>query len=324
MLGALAFLCVSIASVQCDLDERSLTGQQRHEILIEANNGISLPDHRSQVHDKTRHKPANTEQTAAQSEILNTLESKSKRIVGGKFSKPHVYPWLVGIKLRGRQSCGGSIIAPQWILTAAHCIFDPHGKPVKASDLTVVVGDFSQAKKEKNEKNVTVSEATQHEKYTPGKPDSDFDIALLKLSQLLVYNEDVRSIKIAKAVPEGGTNCVVAGWGKYNSRNNVGGLVQKEVTLPIISNSACQKIPIMNGHPLSENAFCAVISAGGKDTCPGDSGGPLFCKIGKGEFEQAGIVSFGSSNCAEKNGVGVYQAPGRYLTWIRTKTGANL
>jgi len=274
MRGVLAFLCLSVVLVQCDLEERSL----------------------------------------------------EKRIVGGQFSKPHAYPWLVGIKLNGKHICGGSIIAQQWILTAAHCLFDGSGKPWLVSDLSVAVGDFSQSVKEENEKNITVAQAIHHEQYTPAKSDSDFDVALLKLSEKLVFNKDVKSIKIAAAIPAAGTNCIVSGWGKYNSKKIVGGLVQKEVTLPILSTDTCKKIRVMKSHALSANMFCAIVSTGGKDTCPGDSGGPFFCKDGDGEgvFEQVGIVSFGSTNCAEPNGVGVYQAPGHFLAWLRTKTGVNL
>ena len=58
------------------------------------------------------------------------------RVVNGQDASPHSWPWQISLRVRGRHICGGSLIRPDWILTAAHCVF----RNPNPSGYTVVVG----------------------------------------------------------------------------------------------------------------------------------------------------------------------------------------
>ncbi len=208
------------------------------------------------------------------------------------------------------QECGGSLIAPDWIVTAAHCLVDRSASEVLiyegSYDLTTGTGGSIRA----------VAAFVIHPDYDPVSMDSD--IALIKL------NESATSpvINIFPGTPPLGTdaapNAWAAGWGVVEVATDTTDAlytdILQEVQLPLIANSTCNS---SHDGGITNNMLCAGYLLGGKDSCQADSGGPLIVN-NSGELELIGITSFGTG-CAEPGLYGVYTRLSQFEAWINAE-----
>lgn len=96
------------------------------------------------------------------------------------------------------------------------------------------------------------------------------------------------------------------------------------VRLPILPNSQCQQMFLSAGHvkAIRDTFVCAGYTDGGKDSCEGDSGGPLMVQK-NGRWQLVGTVSHGIK-CAEPNLPGVYMRTSAYRPWIDNVIGKRL
>ncbi|MBX5201611.1 trypsin-like serine protease [Rhizobium sp. NZLR1] len=259
------------------------------------------------------------------------------RVIGGQAAKKGEWPWQVKIlapdpEQRGRFGghCGGSLIAPRWILTAAHCVTSGRSgkQDLFARDLLIVEG------KSKIDKVISVD--------GPDKPGlavedvvihEDFDrkvfandIALIKLAEPAVSRPAVLASAGDDEVEAAGHMAVVTGWG-YTKADH--GWDDKylptelqEVELPIVPREDCRaayRDSSMRMNPIDERNVCAGYAEGGKDACQGDSGGPLVAQRPDKSWIQLGIVSWGAG-CAEAKHYGVYTRVAAFRDWIAAKT----
>jgi secreted trypsin-like serine protease len=262
------------------------------------------------------------------------LHANTPRIIGGADASIEDYSWQVALvsgtsDLYNSQSCGGSLVHPQWVLTAAHCVTDEvNGEPVLNNSITDVVVGITDLDNRTGAQIIAVDTITFHPSYTPAtaEPDSnvDFnnDLALIRLStpvNLETCGERCSVIPLISLSNEDdlmstGTAAFVSGWGNQSTTIN-----DFPTQLQAAQISIMDCLGPDSGYQsgdITANMICAgVPSTFAKDTCQGDSGGPMVVENGTG-FIQVGIVSFGEG-CAVPDFPGVYTRVARYSTWIR-------
>ncbi|XP_075687740.1 serine protease 33-like [Rhinoderma darwinii] len=248
----------------------------------------------------------------------------SGRIVGGTDALDGEWPWQVALLYYKQNAwylhCGGSLIASQWVLTAAHC-FDSDSY---IGNYNVQLGSYKLQVINSNEASYGLSSVVINYLYT-GKAASRGDIALLRLSSPVNYTKYIMPICLpaASVTFPCGMECWVTGWGSiYSGVNLPFPMTLQKVKLPLIDYKTCNSMYHVNSLTSSfvtlvyDTMICAGYGKGMKDSCQGDSGGPLVCKV-NGAWYQPGIVSWGEG-CALPNRPGVYTLVTAYQSWIRS------
>lgn len=236
-------------------------------------------------------------------------------IVGGRNARQGELPWQVSVRYYNSHFCGGIIMNDQWIITAAHCV-----KGDRPSTLRVVVGEHDRSRSSSASRVIHgVSGIFVHEQYDTAAS-YDADIALLKLSSRINFNDDVQP-----ACPPQRNNLyvgdvsTVSGWGALRSGSNSLPSILQTVNVPVTSNQVCRNVM---RNTITEGMVCAGnIPEYEFDSCQGDSGGPLVVKNANSRFEIVGVVSWGYG-CASGT-PGVYARVSHYLDWINQKVASN-
>ncbi|CAH1775254.1 unnamed protein product, partial [Owenia fusiformis] len=247
-------------------------------------------------------------------------------VIGGKKVSPaRNYRWMA--RLSHIESphgllCGGSVISRLHVLTAAHCICSYcEGCVVKDNQLVpffkgcgilVTVGDHSISTTNEDVEQVRKSFVMQiHRNYNSTSFDND--IAILTLEHPLIFNDDVQPVLLPK-IPPGILKlskryCTVVGWGLTGP----GGISDELQEAGLLLDEECSRASIVT----TENMICANIERSGADSCYGDSGGGLSCRLFGPKYPWAifGIVSTGSRRCGA-NGGGAYTKVQNYVDWI--------
>ncbi|KAM4807861.1 mast cell protease 1A-like [Rhinophrynus dorsalis] len=212
-------------------------------------------------------------------------------IIGGQEAKPHSWPYIVFLKI-GESFCGGSLIAPDWVISAAHCY----------GHITAILGAHNVMEPEQSQQIFGIKSYHVHPEYND-EPLPINDIMLLKLSDKATLNKYVQTIPLTSRSSDIPTNtpCSIAGWGLIDENHSTDKLFETNIT--ITSRRYCRRF-----FPrLSDAMICAGSSNQMRDTSQGDSGGPMVCR---GVLE--GITSFGFNHPP-----GVYARVGKYLNWIK-------
>ncbi|XP_057177325.1 transmembrane protease serine 2 isoform X1 [Triplophysa rosa] len=230
----------------------------------------------------------------------------ASRIVGGTtVTSKGVWPWQVSLHI-SRHLCGGSVITPYWILTAAHCV-DKNSDP---RQWTVFAGYLTQSETLYTNGN-TVGRIIMHN-YNSNTNEND--VALMKLNTPLQMTPNVRPVCLPNAgmyfsAPR---DCYVTGWGYLRSGGHVSETLQ-EAQIQLIDRSTCNSWLVYNGQ-ITKTMICAGKLEGGVDSCQGDSGGPLVTKENS-LWWLVGDTSWGDG-CALRNKPGVYGNVTYFLDWI--------
>ncbi len=209
-----------------------------------------------------------------------------ERIVNGEdVINPGTYPWQVILIANGRFTCGGTLISPEFIVTAAHCVYKND-----ASDLQVILGrhNYTQANTEPTEQIRKVARTFIH-------PDFDInvlnhDLALLKLESKVIIDDHVSAACLPQDPDEDfgkGTIGIATGWGSLRATSKERPQILQFIKVPTWDPFECGKFPTAQ---ITENMICA--GGDDKDACQGDSGGPLVTEVGD-EFVLIGVTSWG-------------------------------
>ncbi|XP_053311220.1 coagulation factor VII [Spea bombifrons] len=241
------------------------------------------------------------------------LKNKRKfgRIVGGEHCPKGECPWQAALFHGKTFICGGTLVAPNWIVTAAHCV-----KSAIMKKLIVVLGEHKLSEAEGTEQERNISQIIVHENYIGKSSNYDNDIALLKMDHPVNYTDYVVSLCLPErrfAVQElmSIRYSTVTGWGRLLEGGVTPDILHK-VQLPRVKTQDCIQQTNIN---ITRNMFCAGFTDGSKDACKGDSGGPHATKY-KDTFFLTGIVSWGLG-CASKDKYGVYTRVSMYIDWLQ-------
>ena len=239
------------------------------------------------------------------------LAGTNTKIVGGHEVSFENNPWQVALvravvaEPRRSQFCGGSIIADDWVLTAAHCVEnsivreDPARVDVVAGTSQWAIGG----------ERIKVAKIHKHPSYSPLTMDHDF--ALLQLQSPQTLGQVIELAGQGAQVNDGTATCVT-GWGA-TFEGSSGAIDLLGVEVPVVATDVCNR-PESYGGDITANMMCAGREEGGVDSCQGDSGGPLSALL-DGRTTLVGVVSFGEG-CARRLKYGVYAQVSAAAPWI--------
>ncbi|NWU18755.1 MCT1A protease, partial [Cephalopterus ornatus] len=205
------------------------------------------------------------------------------RIIGGREVKPHSRPYMAYLRIENEINsfrCGGFLIRPDAVLSAAHCVCGKGNV-----NITVILGAHNIKKKELSQQEFHVGWWVIHPRYL--NVGSGNDIVLLKLKKKAKMTKYVKPISLPR-YNEGvtlGTECSVSGWGQ-TSLTGQRTDVMLEVDLKVQRAEECERR--FEGYQY-QSMICVGDKNGRKSTCYGDSGGPLVCNQ-----KAHGIVSYGT------------------------------
>lgn len=186
------------------------------------------------------------------------VRGRKEKIVGGVETNPHDFPWIVGLFRQSKLYCGATLISPNYLLTAAHCV-----DGMEASEIRAFIGghnitkDYSEIKR--------VRKIIQHERFNIFSFNND--IALIKLYKPVKFGSKIQPA----CLPDGSTRdytgalTIISGWGRTAEKKNPSSVL-RTVVVPVWSRDQCQSTPYGPAR-ITENMICSGYAEGGKDAC---------------------------------------------------------
>ena len=224
------------------------------------------------------------------------VNARSGKIVGGTVAPNSIHKFQVALLQKSiadnfqAQFCGGTLVKPNFVVTAAHC-----SEGTNPADVQVLTGtqDLDGTGVRRNVTKIFIHPQFNNVTF-------DFDVAVWKLA---TNASGIPLATLTTTDAPTGTSVKTSGWGALTQGGSFP-INLRQVNVPIVSKANCNDANSYSGD-ITTRMICAGLNAGGKDSCQGDSGGPLTRNEGAGFKVLTGIVSFGEG-CALPNKFGVY------------------
>ncbi|KAM6422612.1 alpha- and beta-fibrinogenase OhS1-like [Liasis olivaceus] len=231
---------------------------------------------------------------------LSYVSAYHERIIGGAECNEKEHPFLVLLYDSLGPFCSGILLNHDWVLTAAHCYSNKFHMKLGVHNTDTPNGNEQIRDPMEEWCCPDTSNCTTFK----------HDIMLISLNSSVNYNAHIAPLSLPSSSPTMGSYCTVMGWGTITTPEVTYPKVPYCVEIQIVHNQVCQAA--YPQQTVTNNTLCAGDLEGGKDSCEGDSGGPLLCN---GEFQ--GIVSWGGFPCAKLLEPGIYIKVINYIEWIQ-------
>ena len=271
--------------------------------------------------------------TTGAAEVINNMDATS-RVVGGADAPRATYSWMTALYVESEYTpgnyfftCGGALIGPKDVATAAHCVDGREGR-----NMLLGVGRYIVSRVPDDNDGlarfVEVNRVIVHPEYNPQTVEND--IAILRLEEDVGNTNTPIPIAVVDGTPalSRGSQLRVIGWGTTEEGGSISDTLQ-QATVPLLDDETCTRTV---GPPVDlpfdgRSMLCAGFENGGTDTCQGDSGGPLVYDNGDSalerRFELVGLTSWGIG-CARRESPGVYVNLINFAGWLLNKTNKQI
>jgi hypothetical protein len=236
-------------------------------------------------------------------------------VVGGGSAAGGSWPSIVAISTTA-SFCGGTLVDRGWVVTAAHCTYQPGSVvPLVPADITVFAGRTNLTISTPESQTVAVSQIVRHPDYVHGTGFRN-DLALLRLATPMTLGTLVATSDLPPQTEPIVGPGKVAGWGATFEGSTTPPDALQEATVGLLGDADCGAYGTNFAPGLMT---CAGSLAGGVDTCQGDSGGPLVAP-GMAGSPLIGITSFGNG-CARPGTPGVYTKTSAFRSFVYSTIG---
>lgn len=233
------------------------------------------------------------------STFMFSQESQESFIVGGRDVLEDEFPWMVELISNNEHHCGGALIAPNWVLTAAHCLKEVPTYGISLPD-RVIINNIDRAQAHGNSEEINIQDIHNHQNFTLSA-NTELDIGLIYLATpsnidpVLINDTDPMLLSVDDTV-------YTMGWGLSSPSGNL--LDKLKIARPIVKS-------------LTSDIIEAGFDAGEDEegAAAGDSGGPLFINTSDG-YRLVGLVSGGAGPTTTAGSPGIFTRVFAYTNWI--------